>query len=457
MNGAPAKITRRIAVPPHDSIERLVTRFPGLHLVGAALLITTGLWIGAKLEMTGEGPLWPWRAPVQLTALWAVTLMVFTIFAGSRYPAVEAMLGGLDRAIQLHRVTGPAAIALVVIHVGLLVPLFIAENQPVAALFQPFRADSPVIFTVAILTTYGFVALGAAAYAASLSYERWRSLHLWNGPLFVASLGITLVQGSVSGFEPLRLWFGALGFVGLVSYFHHVVMFRRTGAKYVYRVSRIVPRGPDGFDLELVPENHRMSYAPGKFVFLTIAEGSRWSSEMHPFSLSSTPVTREVRLSIREVGGFTKRLRELPEGHPVQIYGPYGGFTLLATVSFQRIVCVGSGIGIAPFLGMLQFERTDNDDRPIDVTYVVRDRAHAAYHDELEAVARSVDRISYRLWITGEAGHLGARDLLQGIDDPVNTAFMICGSESFTKALSADLRSAGVRLSNIFSEGFAFR
>lgn len=423
--------------PPRDSVEWVVNRYPGLHLVSAVLLITTGLWIGAKFAMAGsEGPLWSWRAPVQLTILWSLTLMAYTIFAGSRHPAIEPMFGGLDRAIQMHRVTGPLAIGLLVLHVALLVPLFIAERHPVAALFVPFRDGSPTIFTIAILTTYGFVALGGAAYAARLSYESWRALHLLNGLLFVAAMGISFFLGSLTAFEPLRLWMGMLAFVGVGSYFHHVVMFCRIGPKFVYRVAEIVPRGPDGFDFVLVPEDHRMSYAPGKFVFVTIAESDRWSREMHPFSLSSTPVKREVRLSIREAGDFTRRLKQLQPGHPVQLYGPYGGFTLLATVSFERVVCIGAGIGIAPFLGMMQFEHTDNDERPIAVIYVVRDREHAAYHDELERVARALDRVSYRLWLSGEAGRLSARDLIGG-GDPRNTAFMMCGSAPFTKDLTA--------------------
>lgn len=449
--------THQGAPPPaRDSIEWIVARWPGMHLVMMALLITTALWVWAKVVMTGtEGPLWPWRGPVQITILWSITLMAFTIFAGSRHPAVEPMLGGLDRAVQLHRVTGPLAIGLVVLHVLLLVPMFIAEGQPVWTLFVPFWGNSP-FFTIAILTTYGFVALGAAAYAARLSYEAWRGLHLINGLLFVVAIGISVVQGSAIRFEPLRLWMGMLAFVGVVSYFHHVVMFRRVGAKYVYRVKQVVPRGPDGFDLELMPADHRMSYAPGKFVFVTIAEGRRWSHEMHPFSLSSTPVTREARLSIRDVGGFTHRLRQLKPGHPVQLYGPYGGFTLLATVSFERVVFIGAGIGIAPILGMLQFEHTDDDTRPIDAFYVVHDRAHAAYHDELEEIARTIDRVSYRLWISSEMGRLSAKDVI-GAVDPKNTAFMICGSAPFATGLTKQLRAAGVPLANIFSEGFAFR
>jgi ferredoxin-NADP reductase len=106
---------------------------------------------------------------------------------------------------------------------------------------------------------------------------------------------------------------------------------------------------------------------------------------------------------------------------------------------------------------MLQFERTDNDQRPIAVTYVVHDRAHAAYHGELEDVARDVERISYRLWATAESGRLSARDLLDGIGDLNKTAFMICGSASFAEELSRQLRESGVPWSSIFSEGFAFR
>ena len=66
-------------------------------------------------------------------------------------------------------------------------------------------------------------------------------------------------------------------------------------------------------------------------------------------------------------------------------------------------------------------------------------------------------RVSYRLWVSGEAGRLSARELTGGIPDLGNTAFMLCGPELFTRDLSAQLRAAGVPLANIFSEGFAFR
>src|SRR5262249_41099278 len=162
-----------------------------------------------------------------------------------------------------------------------------------------FRSDSPAIFSLAILTTYGFVAVAAAAYATRLSYERWRSLHLMNGVLFAWAIGISLVQGSPAAFEPLRISIATLGLLGLGSFFHYLVLFRHMEPKFRYRVEATVPRGPDGYDLVLSPDDQRMFYAPGRFVFLAVTERKRWLREIHPFSLSSSPATREVRLSIR--------------------------------------------------------------------------------------------------------------------------------------------------------------
>jgi ferredoxin-NADP reductase len=76
--------------------------------------------------------------------------------------------------------------------------------------------------------------------------------------------------------------------------------------------------------------------------------------------------------------------------------------------------------------------------------------------DELGTAARTLDRVSCRLWISGESGRISAKDVIGG-DDPRNTAFMMCGSAPFATALMRQLRAAGVPRANIFSEGFAFR
>lgn len=441
--------------PRRDFIESVLTLHPGMLLVSVALAITTLLWLGAKIEVGDNGPLWPWRVPVQLSINWALTLMALTLLAASRSPLVEPMFGGLDRAVRMHRVIGPLSIGLVVIHVLLLVCLYIAEDRPLLDLVVPFRDNW--IFDTFIVTTYSFIILGVLAYVTRIAYEKWRAIHALTGVLFIPSIGISLfMEGSISGFEPFRLWMSFLAFIGIAALFHRFVLFRRSGPRYVYQIDHVVPRDPGAYDLIMTPRAERMSYAPGKFIFISIAEGNHWSRDLHPFSLSSSPVKQELRLSIREIGDFTRKLRTLPKGHEVRLYGPYGSFTLHSVANFERVLCIGAGIGIAPFLGILEFEGTNNERRHISLTYVVRSQDQAPYDAALAEAAAGVETIDYNLWVTADQGFIKAEQFRDFLTPAHSTAVMLCGPGPFLIDFIAQLRAMGVPRDHIYAEGFAF-
>src|SRR5215475_4141865 len=131
------------------------------------------------------------------------------------------------------------------------------------------------------------------------------------------------------------------------------------------------------------PVDRRMMYEPGTFVFLRVPEIKGQQKQLHPFSISSSPVERELRVSIRTIGDFTRRLPSLDAATELDVYGPSVGFTSHRFAHFRRIVCIGAGIGITPFLGMLAFELSNHDFRRIWLYYVVRDDQDAVYDSEI--------------------------------------------------------------------------
>ena len=80
------------------------------------------------------------------------------------------------------------------------------------------------------------------------------------------------------------------------------------------------------------PVDRRMMYEPGTFVFLRVPDMEGQQKELHPFSISSSPVDRDLRVSIRTVGDFTRRLPALDPGRSLDVYGPFGGFTPTASL-----------------------------------------------------------------------------------------------------------------------------
>lgn len=80
------------------------------------------------------------------------------------------------------------------------------------------------------------------------------------------------------------------------------------------------------------------------------------------------------------------------------MFGPFGGFTPHRYGDYRCLICIGSGIGITPFLGMLRFETVNNDFRRVWLYSVVRDETRAPYDTKIrDFVPRAASYIDYGL------------------------------------------------------------
>jgi len=376
----------------------------GWILTFGSLLITTSLWAAARFPLVASSDLWPWRALSQLTILWSITLMAIAMLAVVRANALEPVFGGLDRAVRFHRVLGPSAILLLIAHVVFLALAEFQDGGSLGDLFIPFW--SPSTRSIDILAFYALLLLGRLAYDRRMRYERWLFIHRLTGLVFLGgALHRAMEPGTIADFEPLRTWMVILLLAGGASWLYRVVLFNRLGPRYPYRLETVVSRGSNIIDLVMRPVERRMMYEPGTFAFLRIPTMEGQQKELHPFSISSSPVERDLRFSIRTVGDFTRRLPSLKSGTHLEVYGPFGGFTAHRFAPFRRLVCIGAGIGITPFLGMLAFELSNHDFRRIWLYYVVRDDQDAVYDSEIrESYLDAESYIDYALWQTLTAG-----------------------------------------------------
>jgi predicted ferric reductase len=141
----------------------------------------------------------------------------------------------------------------------------------------------------------------------------------------------------------------------------------------------------------------------------------------------------------------------------VHVYGPFGRFTQHRLQRYERMIWVGSGIGITPFLGMLSFERGTLDLRRIWLYYVVRKREDAVYDREIRAIdSHAGFAVEYTLWITSENDHLTARRIAADVKCD-NYAVMLCGSMPFVADFRSQFHTLGVPLRRIVAEELQFR
>ena len=447
------------------ALRRILTGWlPGLEacrpdwiLTIACLIITTVLWTAARFRGVAPPDLWPWRACSQLTVLWSVTLMVVAMLAVVRAHALEPLFGGLDRAVRFHRVLGPLAIALLIVHAVFLALAALQSGTSIGDLFIPFWSASAR--SMDILAFYLIFLLGALAYDRRLSYERWLTVHRLIGVAFLGGAFHAAIEpGTIADFEPLRTWMEILMLAGGAAWLYRVLLFNRLGPRYRYRLQRVVSHESNIIDLVMRPVERRMMYEPGTFVFLRVPSMEGQQTELHPFSLSSSPVDRDLRLSIRTVGDFTRRLPSLESGTDLEVYGPFGGFTAHRFAPFRRLVCIGAGIGITPFLGMLAFELNNHDFRRIWLYYVVHGDRDAVYDAEIrESYLATESYIDYVLWPTARRGRITAAQVASDVAPLEGYAVMLCGQVAFISDLARQFRAVGVPRDRIITEEFEFR
>ncbi|MBI3798565.1 MAG: ferric reductase-like transmembrane domain-containing protein [Deltaproteobacteria bacterium] len=430
---------------------------PAWILTLGSLLITTVLWSAARFRGVAPPDLWPWRACSQLSVLWSVTLMAVAMLAIVRAHALEPVFGGLDRAVRFHKVLGPSAILLLIAHVIFVALAAFQNGTAIGDVFIPFWSQSAR--SLDILAFYLLLLLGGLAYDHRMSYERWLAVHRLLGLVFLGgTVHAAIEPGTIADFEPLRTWMVILMLAGGAAWFYRVLLFNRLGPHYRYRLQTVVPRGSNTIDLVMRPVDRRMMYEPGTFVFLRVPGMEGQQKELHPFSLSSSPVDRDLRLSIRTVGDFTRRLAALTPRTDLEVYGPFGGFTPLHYAPFRRLVCIGAGIGITPFLGMLAFELSNHDFRRIWLYYVVRNDQEAVYDTEIrETYLAAESYIDYVLWPTAHRGKITAAQVASEIAPLEGYAVMLCGQVSFIADLAGQFRALGVPRDRIIIEEFAFR
>lgn len=426
-------------------------------LVAAALVITTGLWIAGRWDTLGDPAFWPWRGPAQLTMLWSSSLACLAILAVVRAQALEPLFGGLDRAVRLHRRLGLAALILVVLHVLLLAADAAQQAGSFLHHLIPFWSDQSR--SVDILIFYGLMLLGVLAYDRRLRHERWLFLHRIIGVLFLLGTAHAGIEpGTINEFEPLRTWIVLLLLMGAGAWLYRVLLFRRFGPRFTYKVVSAPQRGADVIDLVMRPVERRMMYDPGTFVFVGFPGFDRQRFELHPFSISSSPVERDLRVSVRQIGDFTRRLSQVKAGDAVDVYGPFGGFTPQRFAPYRRLVWVGAGIGITPFLGMLAFEMSDHDFRRIWLYYVARQTSDAVYDQEIQSTFEKAESyIDYQLWLTGERGRLSAKQIHEEVSIFGDYAVMLCGTNAFVHDLARQFRALGLPRERIILEELQFR
>lgn len=415
----------------------------------AAVLLRWPGDAAAGLYATPSGAL---RGLGLLAGLAGYVAFALSLILGARIPLVERLFRALDRMYLFHRRLGKGVAGLLVAHVALLLASTAVAGGSVGGLLLP---DAGWRVFSGVLALVGFTVVIVLSVYGRLGHEAYLKVHRFFGAAYaLGALHALRVPAFADQSVVLSAYLGVVTLAALAAWTYRSVLGRSLVGRRYYEVAEVRALRPTIAELVLDPLDQPLDFAPGQLVFVGLNDPSV-GRELHPFSITSAPGDRQLRLVIKAVGDFTRALPDVSPGGNTMVEGPYGGFWE-GGESLPHQIWIAGGIGVTPFLSMARSITADN--QRIDLYYCVQDRADAVFLDELHAIADQHPTLRVILYPANTMGFLTAEDLRAGSAPLLDDAHVyLCGPPGMIDALTSQLRAAGVPDRRLHWEEFRLR
>ncbi len=398
----------------------------------------------------------------RLAGLLAVLAVLFQIMLIGRVKWIETVFGH-DRLVHLHRFLGLFLIVFLVSH-----PLLVNMGHSMQAdvsmweQFVDFCRNWEDVMAAVVGQTIFVIAIIMSILVMRkwLRYELWYYSHLSIYIAIALAFGHQLEVGSdfTSNRYFAAFWYFLYGFVFLNLLYYRFIRPLASYRRHRFAVAEVVAETDDvnsvyisGRDME------RFRMAAGQFVIVRFWDkGFRW--EAHPFSLSSLLDCGRIRLSIKALGDYTRRVGGIRANTPVIIDGPHGVFTA-AHCHAAKVLLIGGGIGITPLRSLA--EDLMRQGREVILLYSSRKRSGIVFEGELARLEQSSNgrfKVFHVLsddpdW-SGENGRIDAEKISRLVPDLPEREIFLCGPPQMMKGLRKILAGLGVGNKSIHYEKF---
>lgn len=441
----------------------------GLYLFLVSLLLPViGFWFYNQTNMpmgnalTGDaaGRLLAYGRLAGLLAVFGILLQITLV---GRVRWVERIFG-LDRLTRLHHVVGFSLVVFILSH-----PVLVTAGHALQGGFSwggqllDFFKDWEDVLAAAVGLAILLAAVGfsIALVRSRLPYEAWYATHLAIYIAVALAFGHQLAVGGdfLTNRAFAFYWYAlyAFTFGNLVYYrfLRPLLMVRR----HRFHVAEVKAETDDVCSIVIRGRNlDSFSVEAGQFMLVRFwTPGLRW--QVHPFSMSCPPDGTRLRLTIKAVGDFTRRIPSIRPGTPVIIDGPHGLFTPRRCQSRKALLIAG-GIGITPIRSIA--DRLLGDGRDVALVYGNRNFPSIVFREELDTLAagssgrfRIVHVMSDQPDFPGEKGRVDRDRIARLVPDIRERDVYLCGPPPMMKKLRAGLFSLGVPENRLYDERFA--
>ncbi len=389
-----------------------------------------------------------------------IMLIFFQFIISARLLWLDRLFG-YNNMLSFHRRMGIWAFIFILAHLSFLT-LSEREWKMLVSLHVPWFVNLGKA-TFLVLTLQ--VLISVYKNKLQFSYERWRAIH----DFFAISILILVFIHSFFAGDDLKLiplqvlWF-ILPVIGIGFYvWQRFLLFRNAP---LYEVTEIVQETTDVHTLHFKPKRGStlFAYNPGQFHFIRFSNCMHLRSEEHPFTISSSP-SQKLYLSstIKNSGDFTSVIHRIQKGDSVRILGPFGKLSFVEKSHSGPIIFIAGGIGITPFISMLQYMADEKHEREVVLLYFNQTEQTIAFRKELDNLMANNTALNINVvhilskqkdW-QGEQGHFHKDLLKKYIPIPLSeNHYYVCGPSRLNNAVLRELKLSQIPAKNMHSERF---
>jgi predicted ferric reductase len=434
-----------------------------IYVIFAANLVTVAAlwWISSGFEVTHSASD-AFNGLGRITGLLGTDLALAGLVLMARIPWLEDGLG-FEHMAGLHRWNGYAVVALLVAHgVFQTVGYQLGDGKDVLGQLLDFVNNYPGLLG-AIVGLGLFVAVALASITTArrhMAYETWYFVHLYSylGIALAFShqvaTGVDFINNPAFVLYWYLLYVVTVGSLVLYRVVRPLAAFRR----HRFRVQSVQKEARGVFSVYIAGRDLASFPAQaGQFAIWRFLDRSRWW-QAHPFSISAVPDGRRLRVTVKNIGDFTRGVHLLRPGTPVLVEGPFGKFTERS--AGVKALMIAGGIGITPIRPLA--EELAGDGYDVRVIYRAHTAGDLVFKDELDGLATRLGvQVDYLLTEDGRKrsprnGWFRPEQLLRQVPDIKERDVYLCGPPAMAAAVRTTLDEVGMPSGQIRTEVFRF-
>ena len=454
-----------------------LVRNRGVLALTVACLVPVVLWFdAAPLSVRFQDAGTTLTSISVLFGLVGIVAFSMNLVLGARLKFVEKLFGGLDRMYFVHRTNGRVTYLLLLTHLVLML-----LGRATTSIDSALDLLTPAAGLTVIL---GLIALVLMTVSIAMTlYVRL------NHEMFIyvqRSFGVVFILGALHAFRtpgtkalsrPLTFYLIGIVILGLGAWLYRSFLGEVLVRRLDYRVISVNKLDQSVTEIVMGPDEQQLSFIPGQFVFLEFQSDAirrvfhpfsvepagqsalisfrsgAVSKQAHPFSITSAPHERELRVSVKSLGDFTRALRRLEPGALVRVEGPYGRFCS-SLIPNRKQVWVAGGIGVTPFLSMAR--ALDDPELEVDFFYGMERGDEGYFLEELYEIADRHKRLKVIPVKRDKLGFITSEDIAAVARPLKDKDILICGPPPMIDGLNRQFLDQGLSSRQIHFEKFGF-